>query len=74
MGGGREAGERTELDCVQGRNLAAHRLHREDGYLIADIAGGATDESAPLPVRLSRSELTRRRPGALVSNQSYRDG
>lgn len=29
----------TELYCVQGGNVAAERLHRKDGDLVADISG-----------------------------------
>lgn len=69
----------TELYCVQRGDVAAERLHREDGDLVADISGGRPAPwSAWWNDRLySRSLvgkcaiLTQRQPSHLVSTQLY---
>lgn len=52
-GGGKRRGEGaqlTELDCIQGGDVAAERLHREHGDLVTDIT-----RSAPHSASVDRS-------------------
>lgn len=69
----------TELYCVQRGDVAAERLHREDGDLVADISGGrtapwsagCTDRSCGRFLVGKCAVLTRRQPSHLVSTPLF---